>query len=164
MQTHTVARIKNEPSQTMMMEESQLSISQLSPPQVVQEPGEGVATTVIKPEPTADEFTGKCRIIHVHVCLPSCLCVHQLVWLCTHSSYLFSATDVSTIDMLRREIQQLKCQLATSGLASISEIGETSAGIYLRVLSNTTVCSMHGPYAENELHTRGILLMSQPYF
>ena len=42
----------------MMMEESQLSISQLSPPQVVEEPGEGVATTVIKPEPTPDEFTG----------------------------------------------------------------------------------------------------------
>ena len=58
MQTHTVARIKTEHSQTMM-EEGQLSISQLSPPQVVEEPGEGVATTtVVKPEPTPDELTG----------------------------------------------------------------------------------------------------------
>ena len=47
----------------MMMEEGQLSMSQLSPPQVVQEPGEGVATTVVKPEPTPDEFTGTCTCV-----------------------------------------------------------------------------------------------------
>ena len=132
MQTHTVARIKTEPSQMMMMEESQLSISQLSPPQVVEEPGEGVATTVVKPEPTPDEFTGTCMYMYMYVYPIVCMYMYISLSGCALMVAIsFSAANVSTIDMLRREIQQLKCQLAASGLVPISEIRETSTGIYM---------------------------------